>query len=51
MNKFLKSNKEAKEKYDYNRMMIDFNMIPEKYKKVILKKFIIIVVKGGKKSL
>ena len=51
MNKFLKSNNEAKEKYDYNRMMIDFNMIPEKYKKVILKKFIIIVVKGDKKSL
>lgn len=39
MDKYLKSNKEANKKYNYNRMMIDFNMIPEKYSKVILKHF------------
>ena len=39
MNKYLKENNEAMKKYKHNMKMIDFNMIPKKYVKSILKEF------------
>lgn len=39
MNKYLKNNDEAMKRYKHNMKMIDFNMIPKKYIKNILKEF------------
>ena len=39
LNKFLDENKEAKKKFKLNNNLIDFEMIPKKYIKNILKKY------------
>lgn len=39
LNELLENNKEIKEKYTFNRLMIDFSMIPNNLVKKILKKF------------